>query len=65
MDVTRHSDRQLVDAYADLVDGADPTSEDFDIDRASAIAAELEERGFVESDGVWTHQTKDDLTPGQ
>ena len=60
MDVSGLSDQELVDRYARAT-AADPTSPEFAIDEASALAHELEQRGFTESDGSWRHPEKGTL----
>lgn len=61
MDCTGFSDQELVDAYAELAEHSDPSSDTFPFDDAGSLANELEERGFVESAGVWSHPDKPEL----
>jgi len=61
MDLSNHSDADLADLYSGVVQGADPTSPNFDIDHAGELAAELELRGFTESQGSWRHPEKGTL----
>ncbi len=55
------SDQELVDTYAKLAAESDPASDDFPVDDASCLAAELEQRGFIEAQGVWSHPDKAEL----
>lgn len=61
IDFSTHSDADLAAQYADITSGADPTSPDFDLDHAGELAAELEMRGFTESQGSWRHPEKGTL----
>jgi hypothetical protein len=61
MDCSGYSDQQLVDTYARLSSETDPSSDDFPFEDAGSLANELERRGFVESQGVWSHDDKPQL----
>ena len=61
IDFSAHSDADLAALYSGVMDGADPTSHDFDLDHAGELAAELEVRGFTESLGSWRHPEKGTL----
>lgn len=61
MDLSKHSDADLADLYADLVRGSGPTAPDFDLEHAGELAAELELGGFTESKGSWRHPEKGGL----
>jgi hypothetical protein len=61
MDCSGYSDQQLVDTYARLSSESDPSSDDFPFEDAGSLADELERRGFVESQGVWSHEDKPHL----
>lgn len=61
MDCSEYSDQKLVDTYAALSSESDPSSDDFPFEDAGNLADELERRGFVESQGVWSHENKPQL----
>ena len=61
MDLTKRTDKELVDLSTEVMRTGDPTSEDFAIEHAGALALELEGRGFTESDGSWRHPEKGTL----
>lgn len=61
IDFSIHSDADLAAQYSGVVTGSDPTSPDFDLDHAGELAAELELRGFTESQGSWRHPEKGTL----